>query len=949
MDTVSMLDKMRFYCQPILPLVYDESMSYYETLCKVVGQLNTTGETVNKLNEGLTGEIADRQAADAELDERLKVIEDTNKKIHFLVFDGANPNGVFPTRHELYQWVEAGDAIFTLFSTYEEGRGQIYAASCSYNAGNWGSEASNDFSIIVPLETTYDSTGKLAVKQKIVKLTIPRIPQTNLNAPWGLQIIEINTPSTSAEGIVNFSATVDNENTVHANLSPAEFTYLYSAVSKGSGLIVGVNAQLTTNDSQLLLSTTADIIGGETASDDEVRIVFDAETSTGERGLDLPYLNRLIYILSGSGTSETWTLTEFETYDFAFDRYEGFQFTRAANNAITPAFGSTPKDVAEYFGTVKGGTPYQNLPVRLIDTVDNAEYWNGVFDIKDGKHMTFTFVTSNYATASDKMLVRVIELSANVNTTTWKYAEKEFTIPLDASNGVVTYTATNVGEGEYKAAAHKTEYQVDFAEGVPAIITSIEAGNRVILRVDLKESGSELGATPLYFASGYTRIDIFSNAISYVFSGSISNGHYTLELNSGLVHATLTSYGEVLPEPNPDGTDNGKVPIINGAKWGLKTLPTAATVDTAMSDTSTNAVQNKVIKKYVDNNAAGAGAVRYNAMQSLTFEQKQRARKNINAAGVVMPQFEGYLTLTPANGTGGTGVGLSPTGDGNNFALNISDVNENTPTLLTGVKTPTDTETNAAATVEYVNAKVASGGSPNAVLYTAQTLTDAQKKQARDNIDAAIPDFVVNGTITTDDDDNYTATSDKTLAQIQAAIQEGKHPAVHFTGIGDVFLPLVFANTDVAAFSAVEDVSDGTITSIGLAITADDILFNLSTSPTLNSDGALNQYPMETDPIAPMEIATKKYVDNKAKKAVVIDVTEEEVKSYNYRDIDSEITNGAGNVWLSLGTNQMRMVAYDKTGASSYELTFVNLSGNGFNIHTITVSPSAASYAYVTK
>ena len=61
MDTVNMLNTMRFYCQPILPLVYDESMSYYETLCKVVGQLNTTGETVNKLNEGLTNEIADRQ------------------------------------------------------------------------------------------------------------------------------------------------------------------------------------------------------------------------------------------------------------------------------------------------------------------------------------------------------------------------------------------------------------------------------------------------------------------------------------------------------------------------------------------------------------------------------------------------------------------------------------------------------------------------------------------------------------------------------------------------------------------------------------------------------------------------------------------------------------------------------------------------------------------------
>ena len=782
MDTVSMLNKMRFYCQPILPLVYDESMSYYETLCKVVGQLNTTGDAVNKLNEGLTGEIADRQAADAELDERLKVIEDKNKKIHFLVFDGANPNGGFPTRRELYQWVEAGDAIFTLLRTYEEGRGQIYAASCSYNAGNWGSEASNDFSIIVPLETTYDSTGKLAVKQKIVKLTIPHIPQTNLNAPWGFQIIEINTPSTSAEGIVNFSATVDNENTVHANLSPAEFTNLYRAVSKGSGLIVGVNAQLTTNDSQLLLSTTADIIGGETASDDEVRIVFDAETYTGERGLDLPYLNRLIYILSGSGTSETWTLTEFETYDFAFDRYEGFQFTRAANNAITPAFGSTPKDVAEYFGTVKGGTPYQNLPVRLIDTVDNAEYWNGVFDIKDGNHMTFTFVTSNYTTASDKMAVRVIELSADTDTTAWKYAEREFTLPLSGGSAPTYVDFWGTGQSEV------------YDNGLKAWTVSLRTDKTFDYIFDLISSGANVVAR-LYRDS--TKAELVSKSMEANISGDKTLGfinflfmHAADDVAFGFptiadaVCVTKTSAGTsayalykwcALPVPVGDGTDNGKVPTVNGNKWELKT-PTDAPVDTAMSDTSTNAVQNKVIKKYVDNNAAGAGAVRYDAKQTLEFAQQAQARRNIDAAPQDTPNFTGYITITPPNGDMGHGVGMtaSVAGGGHQYALNISDVDEGEPTLLTGVKTPTDTDTNAAATVEYVNAKVASGGSPNAVLYTPQTLTDAQKKQARENVDAASY-FVITAT---EDSSGDGLTLDKTESQIREAISAGNTPVI---------------------------------------------------------------------------------------------------------------------------------------------------------------------------
>ena len=82
MDTVSMLNKMSFYCQPILPLVYDESMSYYETLCKVVGQLNTTGDAVNKLNAGLTEEATERENADAALGARLAELEKTFANVH---------------------------------------------------------------------------------------------------------------------------------------------------------------------------------------------------------------------------------------------------------------------------------------------------------------------------------------------------------------------------------------------------------------------------------------------------------------------------------------------------------------------------------------------------------------------------------------------------------------------------------------------------------------------------------------------------------------------------------------------------------------------------------------------------------------------------------------------------------------------------------------------------
>lgn len=127
----------------------------------------------------------------------------------------------------------------------------------------------------------------------------------------------------------------------------------------------------------------------------------------------------------------------------------------------------------------------------------------------------------------------------------------------------------------------------------------------------------------------------------------------------------------------------------------------------------------KVASPTEDDDAATKGyvdgsAVRYDAAQTLDEAQQFQARKNIGAIGHDSPQFQGFLSLAPANAPLGTGVGLSPIESGNNFTLDISDVNENTPTKLTGVKTPTDADTNAATTVEYVKNKVsevaASGG-----------------------------------------------------------------------------------------------------------------------------------------------------------------------------------------------------------------------------------------------
>ena len=44
----------RFWCQKVIPLVYDDSLSYYELLCKVVNYLNNVIEDLKKMGEDTT-------------------------------------------------------------------------------------------------------------------------------------------------------------------------------------------------------------------------------------------------------------------------------------------------------------------------------------------------------------------------------------------------------------------------------------------------------------------------------------------------------------------------------------------------------------------------------------------------------------------------------------------------------------------------------------------------------------------------------------------------------------------------------------------------------------------------------------------------------------------------------------------------------------------------------
>ena len=148
------------------------------------------------------------------------------------------------------------------------------------------------------------------------------------------------------------------------------------------------------------------------------------------------------------------------------------------------------------------------------------------------------------------------------------------------------------------------------------------------------------------------------------------------------------------------------------------------------------------------------------------------------------------------------------------------------------------------------------GGSADAVLYTAQTLTDAQKKQARENIGAA-GEFVIHATPTSDWE---SATLDKTFDQIQEAIGAGKTPIMIFNDA--VYLQFINKSDNYIFFSAASGDDSSASFQYLYVYPTEDPYRGYVYLPIIKSDGTMPQVSMESDPTADMEIATKKYVDD---------------------------------------------------------------------------------------
>ena len=119
-------------------------------------------------------------------------------------------------------------------------------------------------------------------------------------------------------------------------------------------------------------------------------------------------------------------------------------------------------------------------------------------------------------------------------------------------------------------------------------------------------------------------------------------------------------------------------------------------------------------------------------------------------------------------------------------------------------------------------------------------------------------DFIITATL--DGDNNCTV--DKTYAQIDEAVQDGKKPVVHLES--SYILNLFLSSDGAYAFSGSATVTVGFTAQVTVSIqSSNEVFFDMSYALNVSGDRMINQVKVDEDPREAMEIATKKYVDDK--------------------------------------------------------------------------------------
>ena len=125
------LKPFRYWCQKVLPLVYDDSLSYYEVLCKVVDYLNKTMEDVGTLHDDVVALHTAYEQLQSYVNNyfsTLDVQEEINNKLDTMASDGTLDALLLPYFEEYEREINATVTTQNNKITVLEGRMDTFAS-----------------------------------------------------------------------------------------------------------------------------------------------------------------------------------------------------------------------------------------------------------------------------------------------------------------------------------------------------------------------------------------------------------------------------------------------------------------------------------------------------------------------------------------------------------------------------------------------------------------------------------------------------------------------------------------------------------------------------------------------------------------------------------------------------------------------------------------------------
>ena len=291
--------------------------------------------------------------------------------------------------------------------------------------------------------------------------------------------------------------------------------------------------------------------------------------------------------------------------------------------------------------------------------------------------------TPGYMSAADKAKLDGIEAGANKTVV-------DATLDAASTNPVQNKAVKTALDGKAGTAVATTSANGLVSAADKAKLDGVEAGaNKTTVDAAL-DAASE---NPVQNKAVKAALDGKLSTLGGEISGHLDVGQTVSAEGSVSVGRTSSDTGIHFEKA---ASDAGRISHGSDPMTGVSPIARLKVADPTEDDDAAT-------KAYVDGRA-----VRYDAAQTLTDAQKAQARENVDAASAFAPILTSPVMIRKWGETESAGVYLSTVDIGEKHAeIRLEDVNENSPVAIANLRTPTDAQTDYAANVAYVKAKVA--------------------------------------------------------------------------------------------------------------------------------------------------------------------------------------------------------------------------------------------------